>query len=65
MAVGPTGLGVDLYKDASVSCRHSRETGMHGAFVFPVISESKTIGVLAFNSRKVREPEERLLEAYG
>jgi len=54
----------DLYKDARVSQPVlARETGMHGAFVFPVISEAKTIGVLAFNSRKVREPEERLLEA--
>ena len=53
----------DLYKDARVSQPAlARETGMHGAFVFPVISEAKTIGVLAFNSRKIREPEERLLE---
>src|SRR5205807_4138337 len=28
-----------------------------------VMAEGKTIGVLAFNSREVREPEERLLEA--
>ena len=36
---------------------------MHGAFHFPVSSEGKTIGVLAFNSRKIREPDERLLRA--
>src|SRR5437773_5245825 len=36
---------------------------MHGAFVFPVNAEGKTIGVLAFNSRQVREPEDRLLQA--
>jgi diguanylate cyclase (GGDEF)-like protein/PAS domain S-box-containing protein len=42
-----------------------RDTGMRGAFVFPVMSEAegKPIGVLAFNSRKVREPDERLLQA--
>jgi diguanylate cyclase (GGDEF)-like protein/PAS domain S-box-containing protein len=40
-----------------------RELGLHGANFFPVFSEAKTIGVLAFNSREVREPEERLLEA--
>ena len=36
---------------------------MRGAFHFPVSSEGKTIGVLAFNSRKIREPDERLLRA--
>ena len=32
-------------------------------FVFPVFSEGKTIGVLAFFSREVRAPDERLLAA--
>src|SRR5258705_10273469 len=36
---------------------------MRGAFVFPVISDGSVIGVLAFNSRELREPEERLTEA--
>ncbi len=40
-----------------------REIGLHGAIFFPVMAEGKTIGVLAFNSREVREPEEQLLEA--
>ncbi|HYU68758.1 MAG TPA: EAL domain-containing protein [Burkholderiales bacterium] len=40
-----------------------REIGLHGAIFFPVMAEGKTIGVLAFNSREVREPEERLLQA--
>ncbi len=40
-----------------------REIGLHGAIFFPVMTEGKTIGVLAFNSREVREPEERLLQA--
>jgi diguanylate cyclase (GGDEF)-like protein/PAS domain S-box-containing protein len=39
------------------------EAGMRGAFVFPVGAEGKASGVLAFNSRKVREPDDRLLEA--
>jgi diguanylate cyclase (GGDEF)-like protein/PAS domain S-box-containing protein len=39
------------------------EAGMHGAFVFPVNSEGNTIGVLAFNSREIREPDEGLLQA--
>jgi len=37
--------------------------GMRGAFVFPVISEGNAIGVLAFNSRDAREPEDRLMQA--
>ena len=38
---------------------------MHGTFIFPVVSEGKTIGVLSFHSTKVREPDERLLQAIG
>ena len=39
----------------------ARETGMRGAFVFPVRSEGKTIGVFIFQSREIREPDEDLL----
>jgi diguanylate cyclase (GGDEF)-like protein/PAS domain S-box-containing protein len=54
----------DITKDGRVAqVTLARETGMHGAFVFPVMSERKVIGVLAFNSRQVREPDTRLLEA--
>lgn len=41
----------------------AHETGLDGAFVFPVIAEDKTIGVLAFASHVVREPDDRLLQA--
>jgi len=41
----------------------SREIGLHGAFVFPIVSGGGTIGVLNFASRKPREPEEQLLQA--
>src|SRR5207244_13006630 len=40
-----------------------RPSSDRGGFVFPVNSEGKTIGVLAFNSCEVREPEDRLLRA--
>jgi diguanylate cyclase (GGDEF)-like protein/PAS domain S-box-containing protein len=43
----------------------ARETGMRGAFAFAVDFAGMTIGVLIFHSRKVREPEERLLQAIG
>ena len=37
------------------------ETGMRGSVVFPVHADGRTIGVLIFDSREVREPDERLL----
>ena len=37
--------------------------GLHGAFFLPVDSQGQSLGVLAFNSREVREPDERLLQA--
>ena len=39
----------------------ARETGMRGALAFPVVAEGRVLGVLAFLSREVREPDERLL----
>src|SRR6266581_7523735 len=54
----------DVTKDARVlQTAFTADVGLRGGFVFPVISEGKTIGVLAFNSRQVREPDERLLKA--
>ena len=53
---------VDIAKDPRVHVRVARDAGLHGAFVFPVLSEGKTIGVLIFHSSEVREPEERLLQ---
>jgi PAS domain S-box-containing protein len=50
--------------DAGVSSAAlAPETGGEGAFVFPVMADDRTIGVLAFSSRTVREPDHRLLEA--
>jgi diguanylate cyclase (GGDEF)-like protein/PAS domain S-box-containing protein len=54
----------DITRDARVAqSKLARDSGMHGAFVFPVTFEGKVAGVLAFNSREVREPDERLLQA--
>jgi len=53
-------IGKDL-RAAQISL--IRELGLRGATFFPVMAEGKTIGILAFNSREVREPEERLLQA--
>ncbi|MHB8535630.1 MAG: PAS domain S-box protein [Sulfuricaulis sp.] len=51
-------------KDARVSqTALAHEMGLDGAFVFPVIAETGTIGVLAFAGRTVREPDDRLLQA--
>src|SRR5262245_10885199 len=39
------------------------DAGMRGAFVFPVTSEGKALGVLAFSSGEIREPDDRMLQA--
>ena len=41
----------------------AHEIGLSGAFVFPVLAAGNAIGVLAFNGRRVDEPDERLLRA--
>jgi len=54
----------DTSKDTRTMRKNlARESGLYGAVFFPVLSEGKTIGVLTFNSREVREPDERLLQA--
>ncbi|MGB5082721.1 MAG: EAL domain-containing protein [Burkholderiales bacterium] len=54
----------DITQDARIARKAlAREAGMRGAFVVPVTAEGKTIGVLIFQSREIREPEERLLKA--
>src|SRR5712692_8894008 len=54
----------DIATDPRVAqVKLARDTGMHGAFLFPVVSEGKVIGVFTFNSRQVRDPDERLLQA--
>ena len=50
----------DLTRDSRAQrAAFGADAGIRGGFVFPVISGGKAIGVLAFNSRKVREPDER------
>jgi len=36
---------------------------MRGVFAFPAVSEGKTMGVLTFEARDAREPDERLLQS--
>ncbi len=55
----------DILKDNRIHKGIARQSGMHGTFIFPVVSEGKSIGVLSFHSTKVREPDERLLQAIG
>jgi diguanylate cyclase (GGDEF)-like protein/PAS domain S-box-containing protein len=59
-----TDVGKDPRSSSSSSeAGLSRGIGLHGTFVFPVLSDGKTIGVLSFASREAREPEKLLLEA--
>jgi diguanylate cyclase (GGDEF)-like protein/PAS domain S-box-containing protein len=54
----------DITQDARIARKAlAREAGMRGAFVVPVTAEGKTIGVLIFQSREIREPDELLLKA--
>jgi len=54
----------DIGKDVRTVLKTlTSEIGLHGAIFFAAMSEGKTIGVLGFNSREVREPDDRLLEA--
>ena len=54
----------DVARDPRASRKTiANEAGMHSALVFPVHSGGKIIGVLGFNSREIREPDEALLEA--
>jgi diguanylate cyclase (GGDEF)-like protein/PAS domain S-box-containing protein len=53
----------DVTKDARVAqTMLAREAGIHGAFVFPAVSEGKVLGVFSFSSREVREPKPRMLQ---
>ena len=54
----------DVTKDARAQrAAFTVDLGIHGGFVFPVKSGGKTIGVLAFNTREIRQPDEQLLKA--
>ena len=41
----------------------ARDAGLRGALLFPCVAEGKVVGVFAFWSQSIREPDERLLQA--
>lgn len=54
----------DITKDArALTAIFRAESGVRGAFVFPAKAEGKTIGVFAFNSHEIRQPDLQLLAA--
>ncbi len=54
----------DITKDArALTAIFKAESGVRGAFVFPAKAQGKTIGVFAFNSHEIREPDPQLLSA--
>ena len=54
----------DITKDArALTAIFKAQSGIRGAFVFPVKAEGKTIGVLAFHSHEIRQPDAPLLAA--
>jgi GGDEF domain-containing protein len=55
----------DISSDPRAIRRYASEYGMRGSFVLPLLSAGKALGTMAFASRVVREPDQRLLEAAG
>ena len=54
----------DITKDERASTVIFKpQSGVRGAFVFPVKAGGKTMGVFAFNSREIRQPHAQLLAA--
>jgi len=54
----------DVTQDSRIAQgKLARDVGMRGAFVFPLIAEGNVIGVLAFTSREVHQPENLLIQA--
>ena len=54
----------DISKEArALRLAQATDLGLRGAFVFPVKAQGEVIGVLAFNSREHRVPDEPLLQA--
>jgi diguanylate cyclase (GGDEF)-like protein/PAS domain S-box-containing protein len=54
----------DTRSDARVREKSLAEgTGIRGGFAFAAVSGGRTIGVFSFSSPKLREPDQRLLEA--
>ena len=54
----------DVSKEAGAS-GSLQGTMRGGAFVFPITSGGRTLGVMSFSSADVREPDARLLQAVG
>jgi diguanylate cyclase (GGDEF)-like protein/PAS domain S-box-containing protein len=50
----------DPRADAATS---AEAAGIHGVFAFPASAEGRTLGVLVFSGKKVRGPDERLLQS--
>ncbi|HET7201600.1 MAG TPA: EAL domain-containing protein, partial [Burkholderiales bacterium] len=68
--VGKAGAGeplwvADVTQDPRVVYQNmmANDHGMRGAFMFPVMSGGRSLGVLSFTSREIRQPDERLLQA--
>ena len=51
--------------DNFMRAAEAAEAEMRGAFAFPIQLEGEVWGVMAFLSRQIREPDERLLQAFS
>ncbi len=54
----------DSLADGRVKAKNlAEQTGIRGAFVFPVVADGRVIGAVSCTSKTVREPDERLRQA--
>src|SRR6185503_20223661 len=64
--VGSSGKPVwasDIQQVATTTPGFIGDSGIHGAFSFPVLVEGHVLGVIALSSREKRQPDERVLRA--
>ncbi|MCI0655781.1 MAG: PAS domain S-box protein, partial [Acidobacteria bacterium] len=65
-ASGKSAWVADVVEDANfLRSAIAAKEGLHGAFAFPIPLETDILGVIAFFSRRIRQPDEHLLQMLG
>ncbi len=61
-ATGTSAWVADVVEDANfLRSAIAAKEGLHGAFAFPILFGTDILGVIAFYSRRIRQPDEHLL----
>ncbi|MGH7369395.1 MAG: PAS domain S-box protein, partial [Candidatus Methylomirabilaceae bacterium] len=65
-ASGKSAWVADVVEDANfLRSAIAAKEGLHGAFAFPILLGTDILGVIAFFSRRIRQPDEHLLQMLG